>query len=325
MTVPVPGVGGSAHPRRFRFGVEMSGPFEGMSWADSARELERLGYSTLFVPDHFHSGYGPITAMAAAAAATTTLVVAPMVLACDFRHPAVLARELASIDVLSEGRLEVGLGAGYNPLDYSRSGIAHDPPGVRVDRLIEHTHVLRQLFAEGSTTFVGEHYRITELDGSPKPYRSPTRPCGPPFIIAGGGKRMLTFAAQHADIIGVNPSLPGAPDESTARDALPASIDEKFALIRSAAGDRYDRLEFNAWLSVAAITVDIAPLGDRLAERFGAPLSDVLQSPIILVGTEEQIVERLQQRRARWGYSYTVFQREQAHAFAPVVAALSGR
>ncbi len=96
-----------SHPRRFRFGVEMVGPFDGLTWAESARELEQLGYSTLFVPDHLHEGLGPITAMATAVAATTSLVVAPMVFATDFRHPAVLARELASIDLLSDGRLEV--------------------------------------------------------------------------------------------------------------------------------------------------------------------------------------------------------------------------
>ena len=147
----------------FRFGVEMMAPFDGMSWVDSAREVEALGYSTLFVPDHFHEGFGPITAMATAAMATTTLKVGPMVLACDFRHPAVLARELASIDVLSQGRLEVGLGAGYQETDYDRSGIAMDAPGVRVSRLIEHTRVLKLLFADGPTTFDGDYYRITDL------------------------------------------------------------------------------------------------------------------------------------------------------------------
>src|SRR4249919_351318 len=145
------------HARRFRFGVEMMRPFDGMSWADSARQLESLGYSTLFVPDHFHEGLGPITAMTAAAMATTTLKVAPMVLNTDLRHPAILARELASIDIVSGGRLEVGLGAGYNPLDYSRSGIAMDPPKVRVDRLIEHTRVLKTLWSDGVSTFEGTH------------------------------------------------------------------------------------------------------------------------------------------------------------------------
>src|ERR1700744_3614587 len=108
----------SASPRPFRFGVEMMEPFEGMTWAESARELEALGYSTLFAPDHFDEGLRPIAAMAGAAGATPGLTAAPAVFAADFRPPAVLARELASIDVLSEGRLEVGLGAGYQVNDY---------------------------------------------------------------------------------------------------------------------------------------------------------------------------------------------------------------
>src|SRR6201996_3563090 len=193
---------GPLHP--FRFGVEMMEPFAGMSWAESARELEALGYSTLFAPDHFDEGLGPIAAMAAAAAATTELTVATAVFAADFRHPAVLARELASIDVLSEGRLQVGLGAGYQ-VDASRPpGIAMDPPKVRVDRLIEYVAVLRGLFADGPFSFAGEHFQIDALDGTPHPFT----PGGPPFFVAAGGAGTLGSAARQADIVGVNPSLP---------------------------------------------------------------------------------------------------------------------
>ena len=299
----------------------MVGPFDGMSWADSAREVQALGYSTLFVPDHFHQGFGPIAAMAAASAATTTLIVAPMVLACDFRHPAVVARELATIDVLSEGRLEVGLGAGYNPLDYSRSGLTMDRPGVRVDRLVEHTVVLRGLFADGPFSFTGRHYRIDELEGTPAPYR----PGGPPIIVAGGGRRLLTFAAVAADIVGVNPSTAaGRGSVGTAQDALARSIDDKFGWIREAAGDRFGALEFNAWLSVAEITDDTQALAERLTDRFGAAADDVLASPIVLIGSPAEVEDRLQQRRERWGYSYTVVQGHRARSFAPVVAAMTG-
>jgi len=234
-----------AHDRRFRFGVEMMEPFEGMTWAESARELESLGYSTLFVPDHFHEGYGPITAMATAAAATKTLHVAPAVFAADFRHPAVLARELASIDALSDGRLEVGIGAGYQTTDYETSGIRMDQPKVRVERMIEHVRVLKGLFTGEPFTFDGEHYQIHGLEGTPRPFRTG----GPPILVAGGGRRLLTFAATTADIIGVNPSLPtSAPGGRSAQDALPASIDTKFAWIREAAGERFADLEFHAWL-----------------------------------------------------------------------------
>ena len=270
------------------------------------------------MPDHFHAAYGPITAMATAMMATTTLKVAPLVFACDFRHPAVLARELASIDVLSGGRLEIGVGAGYNPLDYSRSGIAMDPPGVRVDRLIEHVAVLRGLFEGGSFQFNGNHYTITDLDGTPKPLR----PQGPPLIIAGGGRRLLTFAAQVADIIGVNPSIPEGNPAGAARDALPDRIDEKFELIRQAAGDRFDQLEFNAWISVGQVLADELDIAPLLERRFAAPSQTVLQSPVVLAGSVGQIVDRLYQRRERWGYSYTTVQGSVAHDFAAVIAAL---
>lgn len=315
----------SGHRRKFRFGVEMMEPLQGLTWAESARQLEDLGYSTLFVPDHFHEGYGPLVAMTAAALATTELIVAPMVFACDFRHPAVLARELASIDIFSHGRVEVGLGAGYNPLDYSRSGIVMDRPGVRVDRLIEHVAVLRGLFGEGPFSFHGEHYRIEELDGTPKP----VTPGGPPIIVAGGGKRLLTFAATAADIVGVNPSTAaGRGSLATAQDALPSSIDTKFGWIREAAGDRFDAIEFTAWLSTAAVTTVASGSGATLLERlvasFGAPADEVLASPIVLVGSESEIIDRLHERRERWGYSYTVVQARAALDFEPIVARLNG-
>ncbi len=149
-----------AHDRRFRFGVDVQAPFDGLSWAETSREVEELGYATLFVPDHFDEGLGPIAALAAAAAATSTLRVGTLVIDCDFRHPAVLARELATVDVLSGGRLEVGVGAGWKRLDYERSGIAMDPPGTRVDRMIEHVHVLRGLF------FAGAHAHIVGVNAS---------------------------------------------------------------------------------------------------------------------------------------------------------------
>ena len=299
----------------------MQGPFEGRSWADSARELESLGYSTLFVPDHFHEGYGPITAMATAAMATSTLLVGSMVFDCDFRHPAVLARELASIDLLSEGRVEVGLGAGWKRADYDRSGIAMDPPKVRVDRMIEHTVLLKALFAEGPVSFAGEHYQISDLEGTPKPHRVG----GPPIIVAGGGRRVLRFAAATADIVGINPSIhSGVADVASARDALPSSIDEKLSWVREAAGDRLDELEFTAWTAVAAVTTNPSVLVSRLSERFAAPAEDVLSSPIVLVGSESEIIERLHARRERWGYSYIVLQGDKVHEFAPIVARVSG-
>jgi probable F420-dependent oxidoreductase len=309
----------SSTPKPFRFGVEMMEPFPGMSWADSARELEALGYDALHAPDHFDEGLGPITAMASAAAVTERLVVATAVLAADFRHPAVLARELAAIDVISEGRLEVGLGAGYNVDDYRWSGIAMDPPKVRVDRLVEYVTVLRGLFADGPFSYEGEHFRIDALDGTPHPHT----PGGPPIFVAGGGPRMLRFAARHADIVGVNPSLPTSEKRAeAARDGVAARIDEKFALVREAAGDRFEDLEFHGWLRHAEVTDDGRGAAAEIATATGLTPDDVLASPFVLVGSVAEIVERLQERRERWDYSYYTVQQPSAQEFAPVVAAL---
>ena len=310
-----------AHPRRLRFAVEMKGPFEGMSWADSARRVEALGFSTLMVPDHVDEGLGPITAMATAVAATTTLRVGAMVLACDFRHPVPLARELASLDVLSGGRVEVGLGAGWSVADYDLSGVPMDPPRVRVERLVEHVQVLRGLFSGEPFTFSGDHFEIRGLTGAP----APRTPGGPPLIVAGGGRRLLRFAARHADIVGVNRSLlSGVADAAAARDGLPAAIDEKMAWVREAAGGRWPDLELNAWVSVASVTTRPQWLASALEKRWQAPAADVLASPFTLVGTEDQIIERLRANRARWGYSYYVLRQDAVPAFAPVVARTTG-
>lgn len=309
------------HDRRFRFAAELHAPLPDRTWADTARELESLGYSTLFVPDHFDEGFGPIAAMATAAAVTTSLRVGALVFDCDFRHPAVLARELATIDQLSEGRLEVGLGAGWKRLDYDRSGIPMEAPKVRVDRMIEHTRVLKALFREEPVTFAGEHYRITDLPGTPAPHRAG----GPPILIGGGARRVLRFAGATADIVGVNASIhSGEIDTAAAHDGLPERIDEKVGFVRDGAGDRFDDLELNAWLAVAEVTDDAAAMGEVLGAMFAADAEQVLGSPLVLVGSASEIKDRLHQRRERWGYSYHVIPGEKVHDFAPIVAALTG-
>jgi probable F420-dependent oxidoreductase len=293
-----------------------------MTWAESARELESLGYATLFAPDHLNEGYGPITAMATAAAATTTLHVATAVFAADFRHPAILARELSSIDQLSHGRLEVGIGAGYQVRDYEGSGVPMDPPNIRVERLIEHVAVLRGLFSEEEFNFIGNHYRITDLQISPRPHREG----GPPILIAGGGRRMLTFAGEYADIVGVNIALPSSANSAeSAADALPASIDEKMTWVREAAGDRFGQLEIHGWLGIAEIVDNSFEAAEGLTSIFGSSAEEILASPLVLLGTVEEVIDRLHERRDRWGYSYFTLQQDVAIAFAPVVERLAGR
>ncbi len=307
---------------RFRFGVEVHGPLDGSTWADTVRELEALGYSTLFVPDHFDEGLGPIAAIATAAVLTTTLKVGALVFDCDYRHPAVLARELASVDVLSEGRLEVGVGAGWKKLDYDRSGIPMDAPKVRVDRMIEHTKILKALFADEPVTFVGEHYRITDLPGTPRPFAVG----GPPFIIGGGQPRVLRFAGSVADIVGVNASIhSGEIDTDAAHDAMPERIDQKLGWLREGAGARFDKIEINAWLAAAEVTDDTPGVADVMGQLFSADPADVLASPLTLIGSIPECADRLHERRERWGYSYSVIPGEKARDFAPLVAELTGK
>ncbi len=309
-----------AHARRFRFATELHEPFSDRSWADSAREAEQLGYSTVFFPDHFDEGPGPIAAMAVCAAATTTLNVGALVLDCDFRHPAVLARELATIDALSEGRLEVGLGAGWKAVDYERSGIPMDRPGTRVSRLMEHCAVLKGLWSQGPFSFEGEHYVITELDGTPAPHR----PGGPPILVGGGAPRLLRWAGATADIVGVNASIhSGEIDEAAAQDALAERLDEKVAWLKEGAGERFEDLELNAWLAAAELTDDPAVV-EAVAAFFGTDAPSLRRSPLALVGSAGDVVEMLQERRERWGYSYVVIPGDKAHDFAPTVAALTG-
>lgn len=313
-------------PQPFRFAVQLNGPLEGRTWADSCRAVEDLGYSTLFVPDHFDEGFGPIAAMASAAAVTSRINVGSLVLDCDFRHPVPLARELATIDQISEGRLEVGIGAGWKRTDYERSGIPMDRPGVRVDRMIEHARVLAEFLSGRTVNHEGDHYTVTDLPADVATHR----PGGPPFLIGGGAPRLLRFAGSFAHIVGVNPSIhSGEIDAEAARDGTPERIDRKFSWVAEGAEQRSDDLsledlEFNAWLAAAEITEDREAMGALLGEMFGVDPSTGLESPMVLIGSESQVTEDLHARRERWGYSHTVVPGDKAFDFAPVVSELTG-
>ncbi len=310
-----------AHDRRFRFGVQFSQPLPGTTWSQTARRVEELGYSTLFVPDHFGDQLAPIAALSVAAEATTTLKVGALVFDNDYRHPVTLATEMATLDLLSSGRVELGLGAGWMATDYEQSGITYDPPKVRVDRFEEGLAVITGLFGPEPVTFAGDHYTITGLNGLPKPHT----PGGPPILIGGGGKRVLSIAARTADIVGVNPNLKaGAITAETALDAMAGATDQKVEWVRQAAGDRFDDLELNVLSFAASVTDDTAGFADFLAQLFGAPAEEVLEAPTVVAGSVAEITDRLQARRDRWGFSYYVFQADAAEAMAPVVAELTG-
>ena len=309
------------HDRRFRFAVQLSNAPSGDAWLAQARQVEALGYSTLYLPDHFGDQLGPLPAMAAAAAVTTDLKVGALVLGNDYRHPVVLAKELATVDVLSGGRLEIGLGAGWMTTDYDESGISLDSPGTRIDRLRESIAVIKGLFADGPLTYEGEHYRVNELEGAPKPVQRPS----PPWVLGGGGKRMLALAAEEADIVGVNPSLhSGAADATSAADATAEATDRKLGWLREAAGDRFDDIELNCLCLVTAVTDDREGFANLMAGGFNVDPGDALDIPHALFGTIDEICDTLQARRERWGFSYIVVQGDAYQALAPVVERLAG-
>jgi probable F420-dependent oxidoreductase len=310
------------HPRRFRFGVQVSTAPSAAAWRDLARRAESLGFSSLFLPDHFGDQLAPVPAMMAAADATTDLKVGTLVFDNDYKHPVVLAKEMATIDLLSGGRVEFGLGAGWMNTDYEQSGIPHDKPSVRIARMEEGLQVIKGLWAEGPFSFEGEHYTITGLDGLPKPVQQP----GPPILLGGGGPKVLGVAGRHADIVGVNPSIPaGEVGPEAARDTAADRVDQKVQWLRDGAGDRFDDLELNCLVYVTTVTDDPGPVREMMAGFFGVEADVVSESPYVWIGSVAEIADQLRAARDRWGFSYFVVQGTDAmETVAPLVAELAG-
>jgi probable F420-dependent oxidoreductase len=307
------------HP--FRFGIQCRGPADALGWPELARKVEDLGWSTLTVADHLDDQLAPMPALMAAAAATTTLRVGTMVLANDYRHPVLLAKEAATLDVLTGGRFELGIGAGWMTSDYETAGIPMDRPGVRIERLTEALTVLRLCWGDGPVDHGGEHYRITGLDGQPKPLT----PGGPPIVIGGGGERVLRLAAREADVVALNVNLKaGVIDERAFPDGAPDATERKLSWIREAAGARADDVELQVRVHLAVVTDDRDTVIEELAPAFGLSPSEASQTPHALIGSVDEIVDQLVERRERWGISYLGLSADQLDAFAPVVARLVG-
>jgi probable F420-dependent oxidoreductase len=311
------------HDRKFRFGVMCSHATSAAEFREKARMAEALGYSTLFVPDHFiDHPLAPMPAMATAAAVTDTLRIGSLVLGNDYKHPVVLAREAATLDLLSDGRLELGLGAGWMTADYKKAGLALDRPGVRIDRLEESIAILKGLMADGPFTFHGKHYSVTDLDGEPKPVQRPH----PPFIIGGGAPKILGLAAREAAIVGINANLRGgvAVSDDSARSMTGPATDEKLDWLREAAGTRFDDLELQSFVGFTTFTDDRSSLAEMMAGAFGVTAEEALETPVVLAGTLEQMIDDVQARRDRWGMSYVVVGVDVMEQFAPAVAKLAG-
>ena len=306
--------------RPFRFGVTAPTPSAGTDWVERARRVEQLGYSILVVPDHFRDHLAPVPALTAAALATTRLRVGSLVFSNDFRHPAVLAKEAATIDVLSGGRFELGLGGGWLRAEYDQTGIPFDAPGTRIERLEEAVTIIKGLLAGERVTFAGRHYTIADLEGRPTPVQRPH----PPIAIGGGGRRTLTLAAREASIVGLVPRARRDGSGLDMTDLSDAATREKLEWVRSAAGERFDSLEIHALIQAVAVGERRTAAADQLASRFKVARDVVLETPYVLLGTVEEICETLRERRERYGISYlTVIERDM-EAFAPVVARLAG-
>jgi len=308
----------TAGPKPFRFGVQASTAASRSEWVTLARHVEEQGFSTLTMPDHFTDQLAPVPALMAAADATTELRVGALVWDNDYKHPVVMAKELATMDLLSDGRLEVGIGAGWMATDYEQAGMTYDPPGVRVDRFEEGVAVIRALFGPDPVDFKGSHYTVAGLVGSPRPGQQP-----PPFLIGGGGRRVLSIAARQAEIVGVNGTLT---EGMVGREALasmtPQAVDQKVKWVRAAQGDR--DIELNVRAFFVSVTNDRAATAQGIADMLHFEPDDVLATPFALIGTAEQIADDLRERRDRWGFSYVIVGGGDVDSFAPVVAELAG-
>ncbi|HEX6474986.1 MAG TPA: TIGR03621 family F420-dependent LLM class oxidoreductase [Candidatus Limnocylindria bacterium] len=290
----------------FQFLADAGGVMNARALGELARRAEAAGYHGLVVSDHLVDKLAPVPAMAVVAATTDRLRMSAFVLNNDFRHPAVLAQELASLDVLSDGRLDVGIGAGWRKVEYDGIGLGFDPVPVRAERLAEAVTVLKGLLADEPLTFDGSHYRISELDGLPKPVQRPH----PPFLIGGGGKRTLSLAAREAQIVGFAPRISRGGTGDPLSFTLEATA-EKVEWVREAAGERFDRLTFNVYPSMSQPSLtdhareEIAEVAARLSEMGGAPISEqqVAESPHVMIGSVESLVEKFTMLRDRLGIS----------------------
>ncbi len=309
-------------PRPFRFGVQEHRAPNANAWKEKARQVEALGYASLYLPDHFTDQLGPIAALMAAADATTRLRVGSLVFDNDYRHPVVLAKEAATLDLLSDGRFDLGLGAGWMATDYEQAGIPYDSPGMRISRMEEGLKIIKGLFAGEPFTFAGEHYQVAGIEGFPRPVQKPH----PPILLGGGGRRMLRLAAREADIVNVNFDLrEGQVNRDLVRTGLAEATDEKLTWIKEAAGDRLETIELSVTIFLANITDDRESVATVMAGGVGAEPKDILAMPHFLIGTVDELVEDLQRRRERYGISYVIVPGEADEAFAPVVARLAGQ
>ena len=280
-----------------------------------------MGYSALYLPDHFTDQPGVIAALMAAADATTRLRVGSLVFDNDYRHPVVLAKEAATLDLLSDGRLDLGLGAGWLKSDYEQAGMKYDPAGTRIARLEEALEIIKSCFLGKAFSFTGKHYAINNFEATPLPAQKPH----PPFLLGGGGRRMLQLAAREAEIVHINYNLnEGRINQKLVRTGMASATEEKLGWVREAAGDRFDLIELGYTVFLANVTDDRESVAAMLAPRMGVEKQDVLEVPHYLIGTLNQIEDDIKARRARYGFSDVTVHGDVADELAPIVERLAG-
>ena len=317
--------------RPFRFLAEPGGDVaDGPALAAAARRAEAMGYSAVVYADHLVLPFGFVPLLTWAAAATERIRVMPFVANNDLRHPAILAQDLASLDVLSGGRVEVAMGAGWNRPEYDAIGIPFDPVGTRVGRLAEAIAVVKGSLGDEPFSFSGEHYTITDYDGLPKPVQRPR----PPLFIGGGGKRVLTLAGREADTVSLAPrtltASSGEAVRSDPRSITIAATEEKIGWIRDAAGDRFADIELNVYPTGTAPEVTDHPrkaaadLLDRIRARTGVEVDvdEYLASPNVFIGSIDGLVAKITELRERLGISSIMV--GDLDTLAPVVERLAG-
>ena len=306
----------------FRFGMIAVRNVTRREWQEKARSIADAGFSTLLMTDHLGDDrLSPLPALVSAADAAPTLRVGTIVLNNDLRHPAVLAKDIATVDILTDGRFELGMGAGWENEDYEMSGLPYDRAGVRVSRLEESLAILDALFTGEHVTYAGEHYTITDLPALPKPMQKPR----PPFLVGGGGKRVLSVAARMADIVGIHVR---ARTDGTGQDWTSATredVAQKVAWVQESAGERFDQLELCQNIFSVVVTDDRQAAARHLSTRFSLSQEAILESPYFLIGSVKLICEQLLESRERFGISYIIASDVFKDALAPVVANLAGK
>ncbi len=305
--------------RPFRFGLVATEAGSAEAWREKAQRAESVGYDILLVPDHIVGGrVGWAPALMAAAAATSRLRVGTNVLDNDFRHPAFVAQDAATLDMLTDGRFELGIGAGWMLEDYTTTGIPWEAPGVRAGRMEEAVTIITRLLEGETVTFHGQHYTINELPPSVVPVQQPR----PPLMIGAGGPRMLAFAAEHAEIVSV--VFTSRREGGLALDFDTASVAAKIDRVREAAGDRIDQIELNTLLQGVFSADQRDAAANDLSSALDTPADAFFDSPYFLFGSSDEIVETLQRRRQELGISYySVFDRHW-ETLNPVVERLAG-